>query len=217
LKFNRVIVVGDIHGEFDNLQKVMNAIGDINEDDLLIFLGDYIDRGYESYDVLNYLKSFKNDYENNSVFLKGNHEDMMFRYFDGDIDLNTAVFNGLVTTLESYKHDIEQLELDLNYLEMKLFFEWGDYIFVHAGLKPDIALYEQSEDDLLWIRSAFLGHDFSNYGKWIVAGHTVFGFPIKNKGKILIDTGSGKGGYLSAVDIINNLVYTSEKEVIKLE
>ena len=95
-------IIGDIHGSLSNLQNLCKKIEDvINDDDVIIFIGDYIDRGPHSFEVIEYLISLAKS--RTSIFLRGNHEDMLLDYLDGRDSSNIYLVNGGRETIKSYK------------------------------------------------------------------------------------------------------------------
>ncbi|QTA83656.1 Calcineurin-like phosphoesterase family protein [Desulfonema limicola] len=198
--------VGDIHGCYDKLKSLMEILDNhIDPDsDTIIFLGDYIDRGPNSFEVVEYLVNLKERFKN-TVFLKGNHEEMLEQYLAG-LDKYTYLVNGGQQTLESYMEknnsgDSPIPRTHINFFSsLSLFFETRDYIFVHAGLKEKTSVENQISDDLLWIRGKFL-HSNYNFGKKVVFGHTPFPEPLVQDNKIGIDTGAVYGNKLTCVKL----------------
>jgi len=206
--------IGDIHGRADLLTQLLQKIERDARDltpgtkKVLIFLGDYIDRGAQSREVLDILmRGPLPGFE--SYFLKGNHEEMLL-YFLGDstYGITWCDYGGL-QTLESYgaaastlaRHPMaydhaahvlrtllppEHLDF-LNELEPSL--TLGDYFFVHAGVRPGVALDDQQEKDMLWIRDSFL-HSKKDFSKIVVHGHTPEIAVQARKNRIGIDTGA---------------------------
>ncbi len=197
-------VFGDIHGCLKHLSVLFENIKSIiKENDTLIFLGDYIDRGPGSFEVIDFLLSISRNY--NAVFLKGNHEDMLEKYLEG-IDSYTYLVNGGQQTLESYmnnsgdsKNPIIPEHLDF-YKNLKLYHETDNYIFVHAGLKENVSLDKQNPFDLVWIRESFI-YSTVDFGKRVVFGHTPFSKPLVEENKIGIDTGAVYGRELTCVKL----------------
>lgn len=197
-----IFAVGDIHGCYDLLQKLMEKIP-VRMSDLLVFLGDYIDRGSHSREVVDFLINLEKKREKDkTIFLMGNHEKMFLDYLNGkNEDLFFA--NGGMKTVKSYTNK-GRLYLPPTHLEffksLRVYFETDDYFFVHAGVQPGLSLTEQKEEDMLWIRGEFIFSDF-RFNKKIVFGHT----PSKNflpyfdSNKIGIDTGAVYGGFLTAI------------------
>ncbi len=209
----RLYAIGDIHGCYDKLCKLMDKINPDLETDTLIFLGDYIDRGSDSYDVVEYLIDFKSKYPE-TVFLKGNHEDMLEKYLSGK-DKMTYLINGGQPTLDSYMQRSRQPDEPLVpdshinfYKSLVLYYETDSYIFVHAGLKKKIPLELQDYNDLLWIRKKFIKSKF-DFGKQVVFGHTPLPEPLLQPNKIGIDTGAVYGNKLTCVRLPELVFYSA--------
>jgi serine/threonine protein phosphatase 1 len=191
-----IFTFGDIHGEFSKLENLINRLNFSNED-TLVFLGDYIDRGKKTFEVIDYLVDLNKKY--NCVFLQGNHEEMFMDFLSG---INESIFllNGGNKTIESYGKHHYDIRKSVNYLNRKLpkshivfyqrlrsYYETEDFIFVHAGIFPGISLNESSNDILLWCRQ------FSSIpyeGKTVVYGHTPNSQILNEEHKICIDTGA---------------------------
>lgn len=202
---NKIFVVGDIHGCFDKLYVLMDKIPINYDQDQLIFIGDYIDRGPNSFDVVNYLIDFKKLVPK-TIFLKGNHEDMLQNYLDGS-DRFTYLLNGGQRTLDEYlnrSNNPISFPIPAEHLEffnsLHLYYQTEEYIFVHAGLRKKVPLESQEEMDLLWIRDDFIQTDF-NFGKRVIFGHTPFKKPLLRTNKIGIDTGAVYGNRLTCVQL----------------
>ncbi|MDM8522511.1 metallophosphoesterase family protein [Desulfococcaceae bacterium HSG8] len=200
----KIFAIGDIHGTYNKLAALMDKIDIDPESDTLVFVGDYIDRGPDSFEVVEYLIDLKKHCRN-TVFLKGNHEDMLEKYIYGP-DKYTYLVNGGRKTLESY---MKQTSVSappipgdhLDFFEsLVLFYETDSYIFVHAGLRENIPLEMQEPDDLLWIRTEFIQSDY-DFGKQVIFGHTPFLEPLVNLNKIGIDTGAVYGNELTCVKL----------------
>jgi len=201
----KIFAVGDIHGSFEKLVALMEKIDMDPRTDLLLFIGDYVDRGPGAYEVVDYLVDLKRRLQH-VVFLKGNHEDMMLKYLSGH-DRFTYLMNGGQATLDSYlkrkkpgeRHPIPEAHLAF-FNALTLYHETRDYIFVHAGIRKKIPLDQQDVNDLLWIRSEFIKSDF-DFGKRVVFGHTPFRQPLVTPNKIGIDTGAVYGNKLTCVKL----------------
>ncbi len=205
----RILAVGDIHGCYLKLTKLMEKIKLNSEKDILVFLGDYIDRGDQSKEVVDYLIELKKQWPS-TVFLLGNHEQMLQEFLGGE-NINPFLVNGGKKTLDSYFGDNRLVSsqdprtiFPSNHLEffnsLSPYFEWEDYIFVHAGLREGISLENQELFDLLWIREEFY---FSKYdfGKTVIFGHTPFQKPFIYQNKIGIDTGAAYGNKLTCIEL----------------
>jgi len=208
----RIYAVGDIHGCYDKLLVLMGKIDIDFESDTLVFLGDYIDRGPQSYEVVAYLADLKQRYAN-TFFLKGNHEEMLEKYLSGE-DRITYLVNGGQQTLESYMNRprpegepaIPSTHLEF-FKSLRIYYETQNYIFVHAGLKNKVPLEKQKTEDLLWIRRRFIESKY-DYGKMVVFGHTPLHEPLLLPNKIGIDTGAVYGNRLTCVRLPELVFYT---------
>jgi len=208
----RIYAVGDIHGCYDKLLALMEKMDIDFESDTLVFLGDYIDRGPQSFEVVAYLADLKQRYAN-TIFLKGNHEEMLEKYLSGE-DRITYLVNGGQQTLESYMNRprpegepaIPSTHLEF-FKSLKIYHETQNYIFVHAGLKNKVPLEKQKTEDLLWIRRRFIESKY-DYGKMVVFGHTPLHEPLLLPNKIGIDTGAVYGNRLTCVRLPELVFYT---------
>ncbi|WP_421884426.1 metallophosphoesterase family protein [Pacificispira sp.] len=224
----RLIAVGDVHGHLNYLDDLLAALvrtpapAAKNLRDRFVFLGDYIDRGPDSAGVIDRLIELREaeaGSADGAVFLRGNHEEMMLRFLkDGDMRLGGAwIANGGDETLRSYgvtppadaldtaDFNRSRRDLDaalppahLHFLEtLSLIHRDGDFIFVHAGLRPDVAVADQDAKDMMWIRDTFLDSQY-DFGGLVVHGHSPTPDPELHPNRICVDTGAGKGGYLTA-------------------
>lgn len=224
-----IYAIGDIHGCFDHLKELLTNL-QYTPEDQLIFLGDYIDRGPNSYEVVEYLIQFQITHQN-VVFLKGNHEDMMglsLRPQSFSNDTKTWFENGGKQTRESYqKNGFTLNSWDTMpkshahfFQNLRMYYENNDCVFVHAGVPPwkypESPLSSCSLDELLWIRWEFMESE-KDFGKIIIFGHTPDFKVLYEKNKICIDTCCGKvpQGFLTALrlpDLIEfNTKHLSEK------
>lgn len=201
----RIFAVGDIHGCLDKLVPLMGMINIDFKRDTLVFIGDYIDRGPDSKEVVDYLIDLTRR-QTSVVLLKGNHELMLQAYLSGT-DRYGFLANGGRATMDSYYKDsdhsgsnpIPGTHLDF-FDSLRLYYVTDKYIFVHAGLKPNIPLEKQEEWDMLWIRDEFISSDF-DFGKCVIFGHTPFREPLVLDNKIGIDTGAVYGNKLTCVEL----------------
>ncbi|HYD12476.1 MAG TPA: metallophosphoesterase family protein [Allosphingosinicella sp.] len=220
----RVYAIGDIHGRLDLLDTLL---ANIAMDDMArghgvetryIFLGDLIDRGPDSRGVVERLLAFSRTGAN-VRFLMGNHEQVFLRALAGD--KRSLRFLGKIggrETLNSYGISDEQYRtLDFEELAalaaekvpaehlaflagFESWIELGDYLFVHAGLKPGVPLEEQEASDLCWIRHEFLDHRES-FGRIVVHGHSITEDIDVRANRIGIDTGAFASGRLTAIGL----------------
>ena len=218
---HRAYVVGDVHGRLDLLEQLLGLIeSDVGRNparrSLLVFLGDLIDRGPDSRGVVERLRTFRHD-RLKPYFLAGNHEEVLLRLLAGERGiLSSWLKYGGAECLESYGLDPaalrepgERAALD----EVKRVIpaehgrfiggfadtlRFGDYLFVHAGVRPKVDLSLQSQSDLRWIRSPFLDDD-SDHGMIVVHGHTISPAVEERPNRIGIDTGAYRTGVLTAL------------------
>ncbi len=198
-----IYVIGDIHGRADLLRKLQNIIIDeigayTDKRKVLVYLGDYIDRGPESKQVINLVRNtMEGDYFDEIICLKGNHEIFMLDHLQGLVEDYLWFMNGGEETLKSYDGKIP--ESHKTFLRnLSLYHEEGDYLFVHAGIRPGISMEDQVEDEMLWIRDLFLESEV-NHGKVIVHGHTISKEPQIWHNRIGIDTGAYYTGVLTCL------------------
>jgi len=211
---NRRIVIGDVHGHYDTLVALLDAVSPSSEDEVY-FLGDLIDRGPNSAQVVELVM------RNQFHCLRGNHEEMLLDVVGGgevSVELYQSwLYSGGHATVDSYDSKIPQEHIDW-LKNLPLYIDLGDYWLVHAGVDPKIALEEQCADQFCWIREDFHGSDkafFSN--KLIITGHTItFTLPgvkpgqiAAGKGWLDIETGAyhHSSGWMTAVDLNQHKVY----------
>ena len=216
----RVYAIGDIHGELALLEQVIGRIEqDIAERKrkrcILVFLGDLIDRGPDSAGVVERLRTYRHP-ALRTVFIGGNHEEVLLRILAGEDSLvpSWLRFGGL-DCVKSYGlgADLPALPTELagskirgavpqshrTFLESFVdSFRAGDYLFVHAGIRPGVALDRQAPEDLRWIRSPFLDWPGAHEAM-VVHGHTISSEIEELPGRIGIDTGAYLHGRLTAV------------------
>jgi len=202
----RWLTIGDIHGCLAQLTELMELVNPTSAD-RIVFLGDYIDRGPASAGVIDYLIGFAATFPE-TVFLRGNHDQMFIDYLDG-LDQAMFLMNGGQQTLDSY-HDCRMWPVPSahrRFLDsLQYYFESEQHIFVHAGLRPGIPLAEQSNFDMLWIRREFLESDF-DWGKPVVYGHTPLKDPLLSKRRIGVDTGCVYGRQLTCCDVMSRRIW----------
>ncbi len=214
----RLYAIGDIHGAADALDRLLEKIdkdaGGLHEAQL-IFLGDYVDRGPDSKRVIERLASLKKELAD-VVFLKGNHEAVMLDFLSDPEEAIEWLEWGGDQTLRSYGvagaltkagEDLSRALADalpkahLDFLNgLSLMHRAGDYLFVHAGLRPGVAVEDQDEEDLLWIRKKF--HDAPASKRpdvTVVHGHHPTKKPVDAGWRIGVDTGACWSGVLTAV------------------
>ncbi|MEI6985448.1 MAG: metallophosphoesterase family protein [Rhodospirillaceae bacterium] len=218
----RVYAVGDIHGRLDLL---LTLIARIHADAAslqrggrcrVVFLGDYIDRGSQTKAVIECLLSNPfPEFETN--FIRGNHEATMINFLDDLMAGPGWLTYGGINTLLSYKvrppvdvpprQRLAMVQAQLRDILPSTHLAFlrglapyvviGTYLFVHAGIRPGVALADQSVDDLVWIRDAFL-HSSHDHGVVVVHGHTIAMEAESLPNRIGVDTGAYATGRLTA-------------------
>lgn len=226
----RIYAIGDVHGRFDLMGRLLRLI----EDDAarprpgqpaprriaVVFLGDYLDRGPQSREVVERLMQGAPESGPLAgadwICLKGNHEEQAVRFID-DVSAGAPwCRNGALATLHSYagaipdgqESDMAALQLlwsrtlppaHLRFLaRLPVMHREGDYLFAHAGIRPGVAIEDQEPADLLWIRDDFL-HDPRPLGAVVVHGHTPGPVPEVRPNRIGVDTRAYASGNLTAV------------------
>ena len=216
----RIYAIGDIHGRADLLSETLQRINSSlakspATNPIQIFLGDYIDRGPASREVIDQL--IKRGRKHRSVFLKGNHETYVHAFVTNPSVIRDWRYLGGLETLMSYnvtpslssdaameaslavKFNRALPESHREFLgSLKPSFACGDFFFAHAGVRPGIPLTAQREEDLLWIRDDFLLCEES-FSKVIVHGHTPVASPDIRSNRINIDTGAYATGRLTCL------------------
>ena len=215
----RVYAIGDIHGRLDLLEKIECRIADDAAAsqagrNVVVYLGDYVDRGNQSREVVDRLidrplPGFER------ILLLGNHEESVLQFL-ADVQIGPAwLAYGGAATLRSYgirppdsDRDLVRAQAELRaglperhraFLRgLKLRHVEGDYFFVHAGIRPGVPLNDQVPDDMLWIRDEFLQSQ-RDFGKIIVHGHTITKTPDIQRNRIGIDTGAFASGTLTSL------------------
>lgn len=212
----RRIFIGDIHGHYDGLIRLWELLAP-QPDDQVYSVGDLIDRGPKSADVVDFIR------QHASGCVRGNHEQLILDAFvDGKINPPTLqgwLYSGGQATLSSYHGSLSTLEDHLDWLQkLPLYIDLGDLWLVHAGVNPMLPVAEQSSYEMCWIRETFHSSPTPFFAdKLIITGHTItFTFPGVSPGQIVagqgwldIDTGvyHPRSGWLTALDWDNRLVY----------
>ncbi|MSP84059.1 MAG: serine/threonine protein phosphatase [Alphaproteobacteria bacterium] len=217
----RVYAIGDIHGRRDLVRELEAAVlADAGRHPaarrVLVYLGDYVDRGLESKGVIDHLlRPAPTGFER--VCLKGNHEDLMLGFLDDPGMAPSWFHNGGLATLYSYGVAVrdggdaipgaavsralrEALpEPHLAFLRgLALHHRIGDFLFVHAGIRPGVAIDQQEPEDLMWIREPFTRSQ-ADHGCVVVHGHTIEAEPVDAGNRIGIDTGAYATGVLTCL------------------
>lgn len=216
-----VYAVGDVHGRLDLLQSLLEQIWADSPDaaNTLVFLGDYVDRGPSSKDVIDCLIALDRPGWN-IIKLRGNHEQILLEYLQNpDVYQAWRTFGGAETLLSygvrppAFSAPNEQRRAHAEFVAavprnhlaflngLSDSYTMGDYFFAHAGVRPGVAIDRQVPEDLLWIRDEFLGSE-ANFGKVVVHGHSPSETPILRTNRIGIDTGAYATGTLTAVKFV---------------
>ena len=215
----RLLVMGDIHGQYEKMVKVLSLCEYDPAKDRLVLLGDYVDRGPATSRVV---KAVMQLVKAGAVALYGNHEDLMLQALNkrqsGRISaaaLDQWYANGGEITLNDYRADSTTLEEHLGFFgTLPRWYEEKGYLFVHAGIRPGILTAQQSPQDLIWIREPYI----LNYGgpQDVVTGHTPTSYigryelfpditdftkPLVIHHKIFLDTGAAWGGPLTVMEV----------------
>lgn len=229
--YSRVLAIGDVHGMYEKLIKLMDKIRFNPDEDLLIFLGDYIDRGPDPGRCLQYIFALQLHYPDVVVCLMGNHEVMMSSYFiQKRGSYNNLIVDyagswldngGLETLKQLDEMDADTKEELLQWvMNLPVKHQYQDYFFCHAGVDPDVPLAVQNEFDMLWRRQQW----WERYKgeETLVVGHTPVQKVMNLTGKerrtprplflanhvIMCDTGAYmSGGKLSCVDVLAGKVW----------
>lgn len=221
----RRILIGDVHGCKEQLVSLINKLN-IQEDDELIFLGDYTDRGPDAYGVFEYLKCLKESMEDKMTILYGNHEVFAIEYAETAKDFSLWSYNGGKETLSSFNRNNCALQDYANFMKENAayFYECDDFFAAHAGLLNEhpSKTAKESLDDLLWDRMMF-ENGFYNQ-KLAFVGHTPLRKPtltgsrmarafdydvayeLPKTGLLGIDTGCFRTGVLTAAIVCEKKV-----------
>ncbi len=211
----RRIIIGDVHGHYDGLMRLLDAIAP-GSSDQIYFLGDLIDRGPKSAQVVEFVQ------QHNHISLLGNHEQLLLDAFpNGKVSpqgLQAWLYSGGQTTVASYSKPeflLEQLDW---FRSLPTHLDLGDVWLAHAGLHPSLALEDQTPQEYCWIRDQFHSSSKPYFAdKLIITGHTItFTLPgvapgtlAQGQGWLDIDTGAyhPKSGWLTGVDVTNQQVF----------
>ncbi|PLV56856.1 metallophosphoesterase family protein [Thermotoga sp. SG1] len=196
--------VGDIHGCFLALKILIERLP-LKKDDELVFLGDYVDRGPNSKEVVEFLVELSRHHK--CIFLRGNHEEMLLNCVKNHSECDLWYFNGARSTIESFG-SIDEIRKYLDFFESTVYYyEKGNFVFVHGGVRPGVPLEKQNPFDLVWIRDEFIYSENPLPGKTVVFGHTPLAEPYISSDKIGIDTGCVYGGKLTALRVEDRTLF----------
>ncbi|NOX73778.1 MAG: serine/threonine protein phosphatase [Alphaproteobacteria bacterium] len=234
-----IYAIGDIHGHINQLKRVHELIERDQatqgyDNAKVVHIGDLTDRGPDSRGVIQHLIDGR-EAGKNWITIKGNH-DRFFQMFVEDPDWSDRCLRpeltwlhprmGGLETLKSYGIDATaqrnwfdlateaQGKVPPDHTEflrdLPLYHEHDELLFVHAGLRPGIAIKDQNADDLMWMREPFLAHKAS-FGPLVIHGHTMVSGVEHHGNRVNIDTGAGRGNDLSAVLIEGRKVWLLEQ------
>ncbi len=212
---HRRIIIGDVHGHYEGLMTLLDAIAPTSEDEVY-FLGDLIDRGPQSAQVVDFVM------ESPYQCLLGNHEMMLVNILTQANNqapmLQAWLYSGGQATVASYKQAIVPHNHVEWFMSLPTYLDLGDIWLVHAGIDPSMPLSKQTSEQFCWVREEF--HSIQKpffKDKLIIIGHTItFTMPGVNPGQLAqgrgwldIDTGAyhPRSGWLTGLDITNNMVY----------
>lgn len=216
----RVFVIGDVHGCAQEVAAMLEHLvknESLNQNDAVIFLGDYIDRGPDTRGVIDILVNFQNDFSK-TKFLRGNHEDMLMDFFGFGGHLGHAfLYNGGLETIQSYGISVfappNEMMRSLPENHFKFFCNLESIvivekcILVHAGLNPYVELEKQSGEDIYWIREPFLESPH-RFEKTIIFGHTPHKDVYDHRPyKLGIDTGLVFGNKLTCLELRSHSLF----------
>lgn len=205
------IAIGDIHGCLNSLESLLSLINP-SEDDLIITLGDYVDRGPNSKGVIDHLIALQQTH--NTIHLMGNHEIQMIRALETKTDRDRFLSGlcGGQDTLDSYGgHFDDVLEEHWQFIRSTRYYhELPDFILVHAGVEAHLPASEQDQETYYYQR--FHQQKPHCSGKTVVCGHTIQGdLPTDLKHAICLDTCAYGGGWLTALDLDTGQIWQSNE------
>lgn len=223
----RILALGDVHGCAKTLESLIDRVMPMH-DDVMVFLGDYVDRGDKVFETIEFCVKLKEMFPE-TVFLMGNHEEMfirclkgkarldewrMFRYNGGNVTIRSYLENlGLHDKSDILWEDLPKSHQDF-YDNLKIYHEIDNFVFVHAGVRPLVALGDQLTHDMIWIRDEFLYYDNDVMpGKVIIHGHTqmtrveIDHYNDTSGDKYNLDSACVFGCELTCRDLTNGIVY----------
>lgn len=199
----RTLAIGDVHGCDRALRTLIGAVAP-TQADTVVMLGDLVDRGPDSCDVLDQVWRLQSRCR--VIVIQGNHEEMMLRALDGE-GWNMWMQFGGEETLESYDGDPRRIpESHRDLLDSTVdYWDTPTTIFVHANLQPDVPLEEQHSVCLRWMHLDGRERPFDPRRR-VICGHTPQsnGLPLVMPGWVCIDTDCQRGGWLSCLDVDGN-------------
>lgn len=224
-----VYAIGDVHGRLDLLTKMHQTVARDRQsrkaaDWRVVHLGDYIDRGPDTRGVIEFLIAALGD--KRMIALAGNHDAGLLEFLREPTKSIVFTDHGGDRTMQSYGVKMDRGSLagsrdalakalpdpHLRFLQdLKLWVEFGDFFFCHAGIRPDVPLEMQDPRDLLWIRQEFLNHR-GLHDKIIVHGHTPSPHAEMMDNRVNVDTAAFQTGRLTAL-----VIDGSEKQILTVQ
>ena len=226
----RIYAIGDLHGRLDLLDEIHDLIrGDAaaatpGQRMLVVYLGDYIDRGPRSFEVIGRLLDNPMSPDFETIYLRGNHEDIMLGFLDFGTRGAPWFRHGGRETLQSYGVDAPDAAAEGEFPAArqslaerlppthrafldatKVMHREGDYLFVHAGIRPGVKIEKQDPNDFMWIRHEFMDSE-RHHSVCVVHGHTIEARPAITEQRIGLDTGAYYTGVLSCAVIEDDAV-----------
>ena len=209
---SRTITIGDVHGCSQALRALLSAIS-LTSDDTLVTLGDYVDRGPDSRDVVCQLLEIQ--HRCNLVPLMGNHEIMMLSVLNGDLESFIWERYGGAETLASYNGELSGIDKEHHEFlaGCRHFHESDTHIFMHANYVADLALEEQPDNVLFWTHISSTLPPRHRSGKIAVVGHTpqIEGEVLDLGHLLCIDTCCFAGGWLTALDTTSGQIWQADR------
>ena len=208
----RRYVIGDIHGCAKALRTLLENIEPTEEDEL-VFLGDYVDRGPNSRDVVQQIIDLRGQCK--VIPLRGNHEIMLLGVVLGGLDDKVWLGNGGVSTVSSYGGSLKKIPIPhLDFFQsLQTYYETNESIFVHAGYDPDKAIHEQDQALTYWNHLPEILPPPHNSGKRIFVGHTpqTNGNILDGGHIVCVDTFCFGGGYLTAYETLTSEIIQADR------
>ncbi len=208
----RILAVGDIHGCNTALDTLLGQL-QLAADDCVVVLGDIVDRGPGTRQVIERLLELQQYCE--LRFVKGNHEQMLLGALDGTYPESNWLMFGGREVLDSYGETLENLPAEhLDFLRSSVdYYETATEVFVHASLEPGVPLVDQHEKWLRWTR--YTGQELPLLsGQRVVCGHTPqkSGLPARSRGWVCIDTWAYGEGWLTCLDVLTDEFYQADEQ-----
>jgi serine/threonine protein phosphatase 1 len=213
---NRIFAIGDVHGCAVELEALLRKL-QVRKDDLVVFLGDYVDRGSESRRVVDIILELSTHCD--VIALKGNHEAMLLDFLERPESPGAGLFvlNGGASTLANYEGPGGSFEFPNEHINffrtLRLYYETDQYFFVHAGVpNQPLSLIDEVKDEMtmLWSRQPFLSSTYK-WEKIVVHGHTPVDMVDVKANRINLDTGCVYDGKLTALELPARKFHSVEK------